>query len=272
MMLDVGNRDSMTRKGNIVMRALEFLRREGIVKSFWKALAYIRLELPFLPYAFIKIKGFNSNRLDDLVDFCLYGIRGIIKPMQVRDEIMGLLTILDKIKPKVIIEIGTYAGGTLFLFCRVAAKDATIISIDFPDVRFGGGYPVWKTPLYKAFRLPKQELQLIRADSHSQETLDKVKNILGGRKVEFLFIDGDHTYEGVKKDFEMFSPLVKKGGIIAFHDIVVHPAETGCEVGKFWNQLKQHGHKHNGIIADKNQGWGGIGILEMNSKVEINGN
>jgi predicted O-methyltransferase YrrM len=50
--------------------------------------------------------------------------------------------------------------------------------------------------------------------------LDVIKNILDDRKVDFLFIDGDHTYEGVTRDFEMYSPLVKRGGIIAIHDIV----------------------------------------------------
>jgi predicted O-methyltransferase YrrM len=43
---------------------------------------------------------------------------------------------------------------------------------------------------------------------------------LKDNKVDFLFIDADHSYEGVKKDFEMYSPLVRKGGIIAFHDII----------------------------------------------------
>jgi len=49
---------------------------------------------------------------------------------------------------------------------------------------------------------------------------------LNGEPLDFLFIDGDHTYEGVKRDFEMYSPLVRNGGIIAFHDIVKHPPET----------------------------------------------
>jgi predicted O-methyltransferase YrrM len=44
--------------------------------------------------------------------------------------------------------------------------------------------------------------------------------LLKGSEGDFLFIDGDHTYQGVKQDFQMYSPLVKKGGIVAFHDIV----------------------------------------------------
>ncbi|MEO0196406.1 MAG: class I SAM-dependent methyltransferase [candidate division WOR-3 bacterium] len=44
--------------------------------------------------------------------------------------------------------------------------------------------------------------------------------MLGNSKLDFLFIEGNHSYEGVKMDFEMYFPLVRKGGIIAFHDIV----------------------------------------------------
>jgi predicted O-methyltransferase YrrM len=57
------------------------------------------------------------------------------------------------------------------------------------------------------------------------KTLEEVKRILGGEKADFLFIDGDYTYEGVKRDL-MYSPLVREGGIIAFHDICPHPPET----------------------------------------------
>ena len=37
-------------------------------------------------------------------------------------------------------------------------------------------------------------------------------------EITFLFIDGDHSYEGCKADFEAWSPLVKSGGEVAFHD------------------------------------------------------
>jgi len=46
-----------------------------------------------------------------------------------------------------------------------------------------------------------------------------VRGILGSRKLDFLFIDGDHSYEGVRRDFEMYSPLVREGGIICMQCI-----------------------------------------------------
>jgi predicted O-methyltransferase YrrM len=181
-------------------------------------------------------------------------------PEQVREEILGLLKVLIQYKPRNILEIGTARGGTLFLFSRIASPDAIIISIDLPGGPFGGGYPVWKIPIYRSFVLPGQKLSLIRGDSHDLRTLKIVEEILGVMKLDFLFIDGDHTYKGVKMDFEMYSPLVGKGGIIAFHDIVPHPPETSCEVSKFWNEIK-HSYRHQEIVKDWNQRWAGIGVL-----------
>jgi hypothetical protein len=37
-------------------------------------------------------------------------------------------------------------------------------------------------------------------------------------KIDFLFIDGDHSYEGVKKDFELYSTILSEKGIIMLHD------------------------------------------------------
>lgn len=42
--------------------------------------------------------------------------------------------------------------------------------------------------------------------------------ILQGIKIDVLFIDGDHSYEGVKKDFELYSKILSPNGIIIFHD------------------------------------------------------
>ena len=81
----------------------------------------------------------------------------------------------------------------------------------------------------------------------------------------FLFIDGDHTYEGVKKDFEMYAPLCRKGGIIAFHDIVPGPLENVGGVPEFWNEIKGK-YKHKELVRNSQQGQQGgygIGILYL---------
>jgi predicted O-methyltransferase YrrM len=160
-----------------------------------------------------------------------------------------------QIRPRTVLEIGTAKGGSLILFGRLLQPDL-IVSVDLPHGRFGGGYPAWMGAVFR--KLSKTRLCLIRGDSHSEFIMSRVKRIV--KKVDFLFIDGDHTYEGVKTDFSNYLPLVRRGGIIAFHDICVHPSKTGCEVSRFWTEIKGQ-FNFREIMQDREQGWGGIGLL-----------
>lgn len=204
----------------------------------------------------------------DAIEFCF---NGALKPLQIRSEFEQLADAIKKLKPKVAMEIGTNSGGTLYVLCRLADPNATIISLDLRHGPYGGGYHPLRIPIYKRFAAPAQRLHLVRADSHSPQTLERITGLLGGSKLDYLFIDGDHTYEGVKRDFEMYSPLVRDGGIIAFHDIVEHRPDDPalaealglhCEVVRFWEEIKPS-HSHWEIVENRNQGWAGIGVLHI---------
>ena len=130
-------------KKNLASRAIEILRREGIRSFSRKASAYIlnymadyvwrRLESFALPYAWLRIRGLNRDcTLNELLDFTFNDCAGLVKPGQVQSEVSELLEMIGRMKPKVILEIGTANGGTLFLFSHMAPEAATIISIDLP--------------------------------------------------------------------------------------------------------------------------------------------
>lgn len=48
-------------------------------------------------------------------------------------------------------------------------------------------------------------------------------------EIDLLFVDGDHSYSGVASDFEHFSPWVKIGGMVCFHDTWLSPPDDGTE-------------------------------------------
>lgn len=184
-----------------------------------------------------------------------------IAASQKRQEIIGLLKLIQSRPPKTVLEIGSYKGGTFFLFTRVAAPDATLISLDLPPIRRGLGYPAWRGRLMRSFGRANQQIELVQADSHEASTRDRIQQVLGGRSIEFLLIDGDHTYAGVKQDFQLYSPLVAKGGLIAFHDIAPGHRNPNCGVPQFWQEVKK-GCKATEFVADWKQGGYGIGVLE----------
>jgi predicted O-methyltransferase YrrM len=190
-----------------------------------------------------------------------FGSCGIhITPGQHRMEILQLLNILAGRPPTRVLEIGTAGGGTFFLFAQVAAPGALLISADLPQGKFGGGYPLWRARLIRSFARRAQRIELIRGDSHAPATFSRIKEMLADQPLDFLFIDGDHRYDGVKADFEMYSPLVRPGGWIAFHDIVPGPEDEAGGVSVFWQELKSRQPVQEFVQDWKQRGYG-IGLL-----------
>jgi predicted O-methyltransferase YrrM len=194
--------------------------------------------------------------IEQLVSEVMRFSDGFFAPIQIESEIVGALTEINKLKPKYIVEVGTAGGGTLLLWSRVADPEAIIVTIDLPGGEFGGGSSYLRVPLFRKLPLPKQTLHIIRGDSQTQETADQAKSYLKGNAADFLFIDADHTAKGVRADYRLYSPLVRKGGIIAFHDIAITNPEYG--VRDLWAELKTQ-HQTREILAQPRAY--GIGLL-----------
>jgi len=196
----------------------------------------------------------------------VYRGRGLFKKIEPRQntfEIEALFRAVLELSPKRVLEIGTARGGTLYLWTQAASADATIVSIDLPGGAFGGAYPACRIPFYQSFARPGQHLHLLRADSHAPQTLLQVQSIFGSEPADFAFIDGDHAYDGVKSDFQLYGPLVRPGGIIALHDISPRPDSPDIEVDRFWRELKGRCQTEE-IVAPRDMGRPiGIGIVRV---------
>jgi predicted O-methyltransferase YrrM len=173
----------------------------------------------------------QETELDDILDtaydFSGDGLYRTIRPVLGRSEVKQVCERIPQEDVNTVVEIGTARGGSLYIWARYFEPDK-IISIDVNHSRK-------QIALFNHFT-PK-ETTFIRASSYSPTTVNRVKDILDGDDIDLLFIDGDHRYEGVKKDFEYYSPMVRPGGRICFDDISETP-RTGIEVAKFWREVK----------------------------------
>jgi predicted O-methyltransferase YrrM len=191
-------------------------------------------------------------------------------------ELEPLIGLVRERRPRTVVEIGTHKGGTLFAWCQAAHPEAVIVSIDLPkrlvllrhrllrQPVFGGGYSRREARRFRKFSQPGQELSTLRRDSHAPRTVRRLEGLLAGRAIDFLMIDGDHTYDGVKRDWELYQPLVSPGGLIAFHDILEHEAQPLCKVDQFWEELAPRHQTVEFADPDDDRGygqWGGIGVV-----------
>jgi len=180
----------------------------------------------------------------------------IPQPMQVKEELDKVLELAKN--KKLILEIGTSRGGSLYPLLKNADDNAEVISIDLPDGKFGGEFGLQDESVMQSWKRNGQKLHIIRGDSSSSEVVDKVKSIINGKKFDFVFVDGDHTYSGVKLDYLTYKEYTN--GMMAFHDIAEHSNNPDVGVNKFWKELS--GNKTE-IIEDTTQGWAGIGVIEL---------
>lgn len=203
----------------------------------------------------------RARTIEDVVDTAFeWEFGGItLGPQQVRSELVTLGELVAKRAPRVLLEIGAARGATVFVFTTVAPAGATLVTMDI-------GSAAWRSLFYASFAVRGQKVRLVRGDSHDPATYERARELLDGKPVDFLFIDGDHSYEGVKRDFELYSPLVRRPGAVALHDIVPGPAELVGGVPRFWQELKQRGLPAAEIVESWDQGGFGIGVVTLDDE------
>ena len=117
-------------------------------------------------------------------------------------------------KGGIIVEIGSYLGkSTCVISEGIKGKNIKFYAIDtFENHAMSEGK---RNTLKDFLKYTKEYRSLITVKKgFSYNVVKKIKDI----KIDLLWIDGDHTYHGVKTDIEDWTPLVRQGGIICFHD------------------------------------------------------
>jgi predicted O-methyltransferase YrrM len=213
--------------------------------------------LPFLPSyrKAIQLAARNS-------DFALLfrWSQSLFGTIQNPEELSRFLGYLQAERPVRIVEIGVYRGGTAFLFCLLVPSVELYIGIDlFVRSRVAFHY----------LCRDSARLHFIDSVSTDRYARAKLEGILGGQPVDFLFIDGDHSYDGVKSDFEQFRPFVRDGGIVAFHDVNPSPAGHSGGVPEFWARVRPL-YDTTEFIDFPGKG-AGVGVLRYKAAVETSG-
>jgi hypothetical protein len=139
------------------------------------------------------------------------------------------------LRPRCIVELGTHGGFSFFAFCQAVERrrlDTTCVAIDTwqgdPQAGFYG------EDVYRAVSTYAQRYasfaRLMRT------TFDEAASSFADRSIDLLHIDGLHSYEAVRNDFETWAPKVSNRGVVLFHDTNVR--KPGFGVYRLWEELR----------------------------------
>ena len=146
--------------------------------------------------------------------------------------------LVSNIKPRRIVELGTHYGTSFWSFSQ-AVKDQKIKTelnaVDNWEGEKHAGF--YGEEVFETVNQIKDKFYSDLKINLIRKTFDEALAEFEDGSVDILHIDGLHTYEAVKHDFESWLPKMKEGGIVLFHDIVVTRDDFG--VFKFWKELKE---------------------------------
>jgi predicted O-methyltransferase YrrM len=147
-----------------------------------------------------------------------------------RDEAEYIYDLVKNLDSPYAVEIGRMLGGSAIL---MASAGAHVVSLDLHVSKTVEGEKGALADIALDKKLQelglRNKVDILVADSHTYNTTSLIE------KVDVLFIDGDHSYEGVKKDYENWVKTVKPGGHILFHDACRSRGGATCvaEVKRF---------------------------------------
>ena len=146
--------------------------------------------------------------------------------------------LIEELKPKVIVELGTHYGVSFFSFCEAASKfspDTFVYAVDtWQGDEHAGSYDesVFQKVQTHQQAHHKQRSRIVRS------TFDEASEHFEDQSIDILHIDGLHTYEAVCNDFNTWMPKLRDGGSILFHDWNVREGDFG--VWKLWQEIRDN--------------------------------
>jgi predicted O-methyltransferase YrrM len=145
--------------------------------------------------------------------------------------------IIDALNPKVFVELGTHGGTSYFTFCQAVAGCESGTKTYAVDTWRGDNHAgFYNEDVYNSVvevnRQYESFSQLLRM------TFDEARDKFDDESIDLLHIDGFHTYDAVKHDFETWLPKMSKDGVVLFHDIAVRRDDFG--VYRFWDEVRKN--------------------------------
>jgi predicted O-methyltransferase YrrM len=155
-------------------------------------------------YEYVSNVGFDCNHFNPKSNLT----NGGIHLQQHIDEYVDMLEFLTNLDTpiKTFLEVGAASGGNTHVLANILNLSKVAIVDDNSHTKFAMRKETLKN-------IPHDEFVGNSQGPEAKEFINKL-NI----KFDFVYIDADHSFEGVTKDFNNFKEFVKVGGHLGFHD------------------------------------------------------
>lgn len=147
--------------------------------------------------------------------------------------------LVRNLRPRRLVELGVCLGTSFFAFCQAVKDgglDTELVAVDTWEGdehtgRYGPDF-LARFDEVRRTRFPSLAVKQV------QRPFDEARAEVADRSVDVLHLDGCHTYEAARHDYETWAGSVRGDGVILFHDIAVRDAGKGFGVYRLWEELK----------------------------------
>ena len=147
--------------------------------------------------------------------------------------------LVRNLRPRRLAELGVCLGTSFFAFCQAVkdgSLDTELVAVD-----------TWEGDEHTGFYGPGylEQFERVRRASFPglavraiKRPFDEARAEVEDASVDLLHLDGFHTYDAARRDYETWSGTVREGGVMLFHDIAVRDPGRGFGVFQLWEELK----------------------------------
>lgn len=195
----------------------------------------------------------NDN---DLIAAARFMPRSLVSPGAWAGHLPFAAWVTARLKPSTLVELGTHTGNSYFTFCQAVSDhqlSSRCYAVDTWKGEEHAGY--YDDDVYQQV---DQHNQLFYSGFSSLMRMffDEAASYFNDGSINLLHIDGLHTYEAVRNDYETWLPKMAPGGIILFHDTNVRERNFG--VWKLWAEITQDHPNHFEFLHSH-----GLGVLQV---------
>jgi hypothetical protein len=164
---------------------------------------------------------------------------------------------IEALRPRTFVELGTHTGNSYFSFCQSIWENNTgtqAYAVDTWEGDSQAGF--YDETVYAAVKLTNRKYESFSTLLRTK--FDEANEYFDDGSIDLLHIDGLHTYQAVKHDFETWLPKMSKNGVVLFHDTNVHRKDFG--VHRLWEELSR---THTTLELMHSNG---LGILDLSAE------